>query len=307
LYLDVNIQTSIIIPTLHRKKSLLRLLDSLIPQMNTRIEIIVVEQGDNNGNELQRYAKKHGIDLKYIFTDKHNTARAKNIGVQQASGKYFVFFDDDVVVHKDDIKNLIKNFSDQTIGCAAGRAETVGQSLELYNKYVGRISFLATFSDGYSSTIRQDIDTPVGCNMAFPLHVIQKVGGFDEQYTAAIREESDLALRIKKFGYRIVFDPTSSVTHMREVAGGGRKTEGRMQWYFHFLSNETYFFLKHRPVVLLPLFLLTKTEWVLRCMFGFGREVSIRSMVTPFAGILDGIKKYSIYRNQISDRIGNDK
>ena len=65
-----------------------------------------------------------------------------------------------------------------------------------------------------------------------------------------------------------------------------------MQWYFDFFSNETYFFLKHRPKVLLPIFWLTKIEWAIRCMFGFGREVSMRSVLTPFAGMADGVRKY---------------
>jgi len=133
--------------------------------------------------------------------------------------------------------------------------------------------------------------------MAFPKNIFWESDGFDERFTAAIREESDLALRIKKIGYRVVFDPTAVVTHMRESSGGGRKTEGRMAWYYHFLSNETYFFLKHFNKLFFPIFLMTRMNWILRCMFGFGREVSIRSMTTPFLGIKDGFRKYKEFRS----------
>lgn len=290
--MNVKTQISIIIPTLHRKESLIRLIDRLLPQMSSEVEVIIVEQGDNNGQEFLRYAKKHEVRVKYIFTDQHNTARAKNVGALKAMGMYFIFFDDDVLPHKDVIKNLLKNFSDATIGCVAGRAITPSQKLDLQNRNVGRISPWGTFSDGYSSTIRQYIDTPVGCNMAFSRTAFEKVGGFDERYTAAIREESDLALRLIKAGYRVVFDPTAVVTHLQEPTGGGRKTEGRMSWYFNFLSNETYFFLKHCNHIYFPIFLITRMNWILRCMFGFGREVSWRSMSTPYKGISDGFRKY---------------
>lgn len=288
-------EISIIIPTLHRKISLIRLLNSIVPMKSNDIEIIIVEQGDNNEIEYSELAVKIGLRVTYIFTDQHNTARAKNIGVQAAKGKYLIFFDDDVILHKAVIKNLVKNFSDDSIGCVAGRCITIGQRIDETNNYTGRISPWATFSDGYSSVVRQDVDTPVGCNMAFPREIILKLGGFDTRFTAAIREESDLALRLKKIGYRIVFDPSSVVTHMREPIGGGRKTEGRLNWYYHFLSNETYFFLKHSNKIFFAMFIITRLNWILRCMFGIGREVSINSLTIPWRGIIYGINKYRSY------------
>jgi GT2 family glycosyltransferase len=294
----MSIKSSIIIPTFHRKKSLFRLLNSLFKEITNTTEIIIVEQGDNNGEEFREYAKKHHIRLSYIFSSVPNTAQAKNIGAKAAKGTYLIFFDDDVVVHKGIIKNLIKNFADPTVGCVAGRAEAIGQPLEPRNNHVGRVTPWVTISSGYSSLIRQDVDTPIGCNMAFPKEIFDEAGGFDERFTAAIREESDLALRIKVLGYRIVFDPTATVVHLREPIGGGRKSEGRMRWYFHFLSNETYFFLKHGKKIFFLLFFLTRLHWVFRCMFGFGREVSFRSMLTPLAGIADGFKKYRMYLHE---------
>lgn len=285
--------TSVIVPTLYRKVSLFRFLQSFKKLDSKDVELIVVEQGDNNGKEFITYAKKNRIQLSYIFSDKHNTARAKNLGAKKAKGKYYIFFDDDVVLQNGVINNLVKNFSDPTIGCVAGRIITAGQQTDPKNNFTGRISKWSTFSDGFSSTIRQDIDTPVGCNMAFPKKVFVETNGFDERFTAAIREESDLALKIKKLGYRVVFDPTASVIHMREPTGGGRKTEGRMNWYFHFLSNETYFFLKNFNKLYFSIFIMSRMNWILRCMFGFGREVSIRSIITPYLGIKDGFRKYS--------------
>jgi hypothetical protein len=44
--------------------------------------------------------------------------------------------------------------------------------------------------------------------------------------------------------------------------------------------------------LLLPIFWMTKVEWAMRCMFGFGRDVSMRSISTPFAGMVDGVRKY---------------
>lgn len=289
------VETSIIIPTYHRKKSLLRLLQSIKNQKTKKIEMIVVEQGDNNEKAFNKAARQYRIPLLYFFQKTISTSKAKNKGARQAHGKFLIFYDDDVILEKNAVKNIIKNFSNPKISGVAGRVVDKGKKEEKDRTDVGRISALGFFSDGFSSTIRQDVDTVIGCNAAWRKDIFDKANGFDEKFTGnAMREESDLSLRVKALGYRIMFDPTTTVLHMREPQGGARKADGRLYWYFHFFSNEVYFFLKHRPHILLPFFLLTRLSYILRCMFGFSREVSIRSILTPIRGIQDGVRKFEL-------------
>jgi GT2 family glycosyltransferase len=292
----VNI--SIIIPTYHRKDSCIRLLRSIQKQHAKDIEVVVVEQGDNNGKVLNALARLIHIPFQYIFQKEISTSKAKNRGVSVSLGKFLIFYDDDVILQENAIGNIIKNFSDRRVGGVCGRVIDPGRRTEKSRVHVGKISILSSFSDGFSSDIRQEIDTVIGCNAAWKKDVFEKVGGFDEQFSGnAMREESDLSLRIKKIGYKIIFDPTAPVVHLREPHGGARKADDRLSWYFHYFSNETYFFLKHRTNILLPLFLLTRSSSILRCMFGFGREVSIQSLLVPIRGIRDGIRKYDTYRS----------
>ena len=290
------IETSIIIPTYHRKESLLRLLQSIKNQKRKNVEVIIVEQGENNGETYKKSAKEYSIPLIYSFQKTLSTSHAKNKGAGQARGKYLIFYDDDVVVENNAIQNIIKNFSDKTIGGVAGRVVDNGKTEETKRTDTGRISVFGSFSDGFSSKIRQDVDTVIGCNAGWRKDIFEIVGGFDEEFTGnAMREESDLSLRVKKLGYRIIFDPTATIIHIREPHGGARKADDRLYWYFHFFSNETYFFLKHRSLFLFPVFLLTRVSYILRCMFGFGREVSPRSFLVPMKGIVDGLGKYYVY------------
>ena len=288
----MRIEISIIIPTYKRKEHLLRLFKSLNGNVDDSVEIIVVEQLENNSKTYIKRAKLIGLNFQYIFLDTPSTPHAKNIGVEHAKGKYIVFFDDDVLL-KTSIIEYKKSFKTKTIAAVNGRVPTVGHADELDNKDVGRITFWGNFTDGYTSKVRQEIETVIGCNVCWRKDVFLQIGGFDTQFTGnALREEADLSLRARKAGYKILFDPTVEVLHVRAHSGGTRKTEGRMQWYFDFFSNETYFFLKHWPFWSVPLIMLTRWEWALRCMLGFGREVSVRSFVTPFAGVVDGYKKY---------------
>ena len=290
---------SIVIPTFHRKASLFRLLRSFAEKIREHVEIIIVEQGDNNGKSYKEYAKKLHISLIYSFLKNRSTPRAMNIGVTKARGRFILFLDDDVTVHKNLIIHHLTNFSNPKIGATVGRIITDRKLQEPYRRDTGRINWIASFSDGFSSTVKQEVDTVIGANTCWRKSVYEKLGGMDDRFTGnALRLESDLSLRAKKVGYIIIFEPKAVVDHHREPRGGARKSEGRMQWYFDFFSNETYFFLKHRSKLFFPFFLFIKSEWIFRCMFGLGREVSIRSFITPFAGLIDGVRKYRNYENR---------
>lgn len=275
----------------------MHMLDSLLPQMTKEMEIIIVEQDNSDIFTIWPYIKKLHITAQYIYCPKPTPSRAKNIGVQSARGRSIIFFDDDVLMRPKCIQNLVSALKDMSVGLVGGRVITIGQPIEENRTDVGKISPLTGFSDGFSSIIPQDVDTVIGCCMAIRKEVFQQVGGFDEQFDGnALREESDLAIRLKKIGYRILFYPKAEVTHMRAETGGARKNDNRMYWYYHFFSNETYFFLKHRPWILLPFFILSRWEYILRCMFGLGREISFRSILMPWRGIGDGLYKFIKYK-----------
>jgi GT2 family glycosyltransferase len=292
---------SIVVPTYKRKKSLERLMRSLAVLKG--FELIIVEQKENNGAFFKKIAAKLHIRFKYIFLPEPSTPRAMNSGVALAKGKYILFLDDDVVAHKGLLDAHIQSLSGDTVAATVGRSLTRGQKIEAYRTGTGRVTWLGEFKDGFSSTIRQEVDTVIGCNTCWKKDVYKKIGGMDEQFTGnALRLESDLSLRAKKEKYIIIFEPSAVVDHLRAESGGARKTEGRLLWYKDLFSNEVYFFLKHRPVYLLPVFLLTRISWALRCMFGFGREVSVNSFMTPFVGIYNGISKYRIYLHAYENR-----
>lgn len=294
---------SIIIPTYKRKESVLRLLKSLVREKVKPLEVVIVEQAENNKDSYSKIARKYQISLRYFFLSNPSTPKAMNTGVKVANGKFILFLDDDVVVQNEILQAHINNFRDPMVAATVGRSITRGQRVQRNRKDTGRITWLGHFTDGFSSKIRQYVDTVIGCNSCWRKDIYIALGGIDEQFTGnAMRLESDFSLRAKQRGYKIIFEPSALVKHYRAETGGARKTEGRLQWYFDFFSNEVYFFLKHRFWLILPIFLLTKTEWAIRCMFGFGREVSIRSIITPFAGVLNGIGKYRVYLHTYENR-----
>lgn len=100
---------SIIIPTLGRKTELDCLLESIVAQNYSNIEVIVVDQ--NHDDSLDYIIGKYENKLK-IFHEKVNfkgAAKARNYGFQRASGEIINFPDDDAVMAPD-ILHFVDDF-----------------------------------------------------------------------------------------------------------------------------------------------------------------------------------------------------
>lgn len=286
-----NQLVSVIIPTYNRGKPLCDTLESLFKQDYDNYEIIVVDQSIKKFPEKESFLKKYQNRFRYFTLSTPSLPGARNFGIKKAKGKIVLFVDDDIVARKNLISGHISSYEDSGVAAVAGRVVTFGQKVEPDFQGVGKISFWGMVAGGYSSKIRQEIGNLIGCNMSFRKAILEKVGGFDENFVGnALREETDVALRIKKFGWKIVFEPKAELTHIFYSTGACRKSEGRLKWYHDFFHNETYFFLKWVKWHWFLFFWLTRWQWFVRCMFGFGREVSWRSIKTPWLGIYDGFK-----------------
>lgn len=100
---------SIIIPTLGRKTELDCLLESIVAQNYSNIEVIVVDQ--NHDDSLDYIIGKYKNELE-IFHEKVNfkgAAKARNYGFQRASGEIINFPDDDAVMAPD-ILHFVDDF-----------------------------------------------------------------------------------------------------------------------------------------------------------------------------------------------------
>lgn len=95
----INELVSVIIPTYNRYDVLFRAINSVINQDYKNIEIIVVDDNYNNielRNKIKLKIKKDIPNIKLIALEKHlGGALARNIGVENASGEYLAFLDDD--------------------------------------------------------------------------------------------------------------------------------------------------------------------------------------------------------------------
>lgn len=202
-----------------------------------------------------------------------SVTKAKNIGSKWIKGEYTVFFDDDVTVQPGCISNYIKIFDQQqAVGFLGGREildhsfkkESLFKSLlrklaqwksepeyQVDGVYVGRIKsnsfMIKNFNVETDHLVK--IDGARGCNWACRSKHFFASGGFDEYFQGtALREETDLYLRLRSLGADGYYTSKSAVIHHRQLGGCDNLSQSMKSLKSKF-ENERYFQRKHFPNV----------------------------------------------------------
>lgn len=117
-----KIKVSVIIPSYKPQAYLLECLDSLINQKfpHDEFEVILVLNGVKEPyyTDIENYIResvKGEIDIKLFYSEMGNVSNARNIGLDNASGDYMVFIDDDDYVSGTYLSALYDKASRETI------------------------------------------------------------------------------------------------------------------------------------------------------------------------------------------------
>ncbi len=86
-------QISVVIPTFNRLPTLIRAIDSVIGQTSPVDEIIVVDDGSDDGTEIQ--IRENFPQVKFIFQDNQGVSTARNNGIKQAQYRWIALLDSD--------------------------------------------------------------------------------------------------------------------------------------------------------------------------------------------------------------------
>lgn len=87
---------SVIIPTYNRAALVQRAIESVLAQSHEAVEVIVVDDGSNDGS-AERLGLRYGDDdrVNCIVTDHRGAAAARNVGLAAVSGSHVAFLDSD--------------------------------------------------------------------------------------------------------------------------------------------------------------------------------------------------------------------
>ena len=231
--MSVSKKISVIIPTRNRPKEVINCLESVLAQSILPQEIVIIDGGDEYTlkEELnQLYLDKYNISLRYVNVDA-GIAQARNIGADHAEGEYTIFLDDDVVLDKDYIKEILRvyqTYPAEKIGGVTGKVIHFGRE-EIFRGGIAYHIFASVFllgkygngrfqSSGSPTLIRPDTNQIAeceflfGCNMVFRKKVYCEFK-CDETFTGySFGEDLDLAYRVSR-KYTNYYNPLAKLIH----------------------------------------------------------------------------------------------
>ncbi|MDE3205968.1 MAG: HAD-IIIA family hydrolase [Acidobacteriota bacterium] len=181
---------TIVVPTVGRP-SLVDLLESLgVGDGPAPREVVLVD--DRRGPGAALPSAPSGLSTRVLVSGGRGPAAARNTGWRSARTEWVVFLDDDVVPGPSWRREVVADLAGRpwlVAGCQ-GRVTVPLPS--------GRRP-----TDWERNTAGLETARWATADMAYRREVLEEVGGFDERFRRAFREDADLGLRVTEAGYQI--------------------------------------------------------------------------------------------------------
>ena len=179
----MNSLVSIITPSYNSAKFIKQCIESVIAQTYTNWEMLIVDDfsGDDSCLAIKKLAKKEGRIKCFLLDENIGAAKARNVAIRKAKGKYFAFLDSDDLWEPQKLEKQIYFMEKEDIAFSfSGYQPMSDDESKLYS--IIHAPKIVTYSSYLKKTI-------IGC-----LTVIidrEKTGGFE---MPNIRSSHDMAL-----------------------------------------------------------------------------------------------------------------
>lgn len=198
------LRASIVVPTYRRPHLLERCLAALAAQdmAPTSYEIIVADDGDEAATRqaVQQMVARLGPHpaLRYVpVRGRHGPAAARNRGWRAARGDIVAFTDDDCLPATDWLRRGLRAFRPKTAAVWGQIVVPLPAQPTDYERDAARLQ-----SAGF-----------VTANCFCRRRVLRQIGGLDENFTAAWREDSDLYFTLLERGFEVTRASRAVVVH----------------------------------------------------------------------------------------------
>lgn len=158
--------------------------------------------------------------------------RSCNIGANLAKGKYLYFLNNDTQVTSGWMDELIQTFQEfPKTGLVGSKLIYPDGKLQEAGGIIwqdGSAWNFGRFQDPQMPVYNyaREVDYCSGASIVVPKSLFDELGGFDEHYLPAYCEDSDLALKIRENGYRVIYQPLSTIIHFEGITSGTNLNTG---------------------------------------------------------------------------------
>lgn len=201
-------EISIIIPVKNNQTGINNLLESVFSEVNPQDyprEIIII---DNNSSEPLQIDKTYPFPILICKCSTPGPAAARNAGVAKASGKWLLFTDSDCTFTPSMISGYLRE--DNECVAYAGRIEIFGD--DFLNSYYRDQNALHPSFVVNKDTSELEPWCLVTANCLILKSAFDATAGFNEDFTIAGGEDTDLGFRIRHSG-KLKFNSRSVSIH----------------------------------------------------------------------------------------------
>jgi GT2 family glycosyltransferase len=224
--LNSSPQASIIIPVFNKAEYTFQCLRSLMREVDlSEHEIIVID--DASTDETAQLLSHLKTILK-VVSNRSNQGFVKscNEGAAAARGRHLVFLNNDTVVQPGWLKNLLETVDDdETVGAVGSMLVYPDGRLQEAGGIIWRDGTGWNYGRGEDTgdgrfKYAREVDYCSGASLLVRRELFERVGGFDERYTPAYYEDTDLCFRIRSMGFKVMYQPASRLIHYEGVTTG---------------------------------------------------------------------------------------
>lgn len=224
---------SVVIATYNRPDYVRTCLEHLAVQTLRPVETVVV---DASPDRRTAEVVTDFPDVVYLRNDLGigHTATSRAIGMTRVTGDIVAFIDDDAFAEPAWLSELLVRYVDG-VGAVGGRARNgvpgeESQGLDEIGLMLDDGRLTGNFGADPGHDV--EVDHLLGANMSVRRDIVESLGGIHDHYPGTcLREETDIALRMKMAGYRIVFTPAAVVRHVGGTYAKGHRFDMRYNYY----------------------------------------------------------------------------
>ncbi|MFA4889345.1 MAG: glycosyltransferase [Candidatus Omnitrophota bacterium] len=211
----MNQLVSVIIPAKDAEKTIEKCIISLLGIDYQNFEVIIIDDGsqDKTAEILGNYVQK----IK-IITNANclGPSEARNTAARQARGELVAFTDADCIVDKNWLKELLEGFrrSPEVVSC--GGTQEIPEDESQFGRSVAKFFKKTGFFTDYMRKAKgslMEVGHNPSCNVMYRREVFLKEDGFLAGLWPG--EDVELDYRLRKKGYKLIFNPQAIVYHYR--------------------------------------------------------------------------------------------
>ena len=208
-------KTALLITTYNWKEALSLVLDSLKIQSQLPDEVLIADDGSDDATKqlIDEFRQTFQIPIKHIWQEDLGFRKSMilNKTIAQAEADYIIQIDGDCIMHKDFIKDHIKN-SKPNVYLYGSRVHilpryvdrVIKQQLIYFNifsketKDRSRNLHIPLFANFY--TPQKKTKRVRGCNFSYWKNDVIAINGYDENYEGWGSEDDDISIRLSNLG-----------------------------------------------------------------------------------------------------------